>query len=98
MDLVCGFCFIDDQVSAISNGSCLQASRDNLWVSMSGRCNLHDFPGKMTWAYDLYHIHGCRRSALENILKQIRFCKSLRFTTEIIKMLPNGSKSKWVLN
>ncbi|WAR27027.1 MYCT-like protein [Mya arenaria] len=52
MDLSCGYCFVDNEGTEISNSSCLPTGTDNPWVSGIGQCNQQTLPGKLTWAYD----------------------------------------------
>ncbi|WAR26983.1 MYCT-like protein, partial [Mya arenaria] len=52
MDLSCGYCFVDNEDTAISNSSCLPTGTDNPWVSGMGQCSQQTLPGKLTWAYD----------------------------------------------
>ncbi|XP_052781532.1 proton myo-inositol cotransporter-like [Mya arenaria] len=52
MDLSCGYCFVDNEDTAISNSSCLPTGTDNPWVSGMGQCSQQTLPVKLTWAYD----------------------------------------------
>ncbi|KAL4226735.1 hypothetical protein ACF0H5_014715 [Mactra antiquata] len=48
----CGFCYMNDGSTGISNTSCLPGSQQTPWIASSGRCNADILPDNLSWAFD----------------------------------------------